>query len=414
MNLASEATPPLALILRLLGPFAAGYFLSYFYRSINAVIAPDLSADLGLNAADLGLLTSVYFLAFALFQLPLGILLDRFGPRRVETVLLLIAASGALVFASSADMSGLLLGRALIGLGVSACLMASLKTTASWFPSRQVPAMNAWIMTAGGLGALSATQPVEFALGFTDWRGVLTAIGIATIGVAILLFKIVPERDDHARQTFRQLLSGVVQVYRAPFFWRVAPLTVLSQGAFLAIQGLWAGPWLRDVAGLGRTDVANYLLWLALAMISGFLLIGNAASALERFGLSLRAFIGICLGVFILAQLGLILELSEHALLLWLVFGFFGSSGILAFPLLQRHFPKHLTGRVNTSANVMVFLWAFATQWAIGAIINLWPGGPEGYSAEGYQVAFGIFLLLQAVMLIWFMTGTPSKPVDEH
>ena len=414
MNQTSETSLPLALILRLLGPFAAGYFLSYFYRSVNAVIAPDLSTDLGLDAADLGLLTSVYFLAFALFQLPLGILLDRFGPRRVETVLLLVAASGALVFASSTDLTGLLLGRALIGLGVSACLMASLKTTASWFPNRQVPAMNAWIMTAGGLGALSATQPVEWALSFTDWRGVLATIGIASIGAALLLFKVVPERSDHARQSFGELLGGVVQVYRASFFWRVAPLTVLSQGAYLAIQGLWAGPWLRDVAGLGRADVANHLLWLALAMISGFLLVGNAASVVERFGMSLRTFIGICLGIFMLAQLGLILELTEYALLLWLIFGFFGSSGILAFPLLQRNFSKHLTGRVNTSANVMVFLWAFATQWAIGGIIDLWPSGPEGYAPEGYQVAFGLFLLLQVAMLIWFMLGPSSPPMPDH
>ncbi|MCB1809326.1 MAG: MFS transporter, partial [Candidatus Competibacteraceae bacterium] len=134
-----------------------------------------------LDAADLGLLTSVYFLAFALFQLPLGILLDRFGPRRVETTLLLVAASGALLFAYSETSGGLLLGRALIGMGVSACLMASFKTTASWFPRARVPAMNAWIMTAGGLGALSATRPVELALEFTDWRGVVSILGFATI-----------------------------------------------------------------------------------------------------------------------------------------------------------------------------------------------------------------------------------------
>ena len=215
MNSAASPSQPaltLAFTLRLLLPFACGYFLSYCYRSVNAIIAPDLVADLNLDAADLGLLTSVYFLAFALFQLPLGILLDRFGPRRVETTLLLVAASGALLFAYSETSGGLLLGRALIGMGVSACLMASFKTTASWFPRARVPAMNAWIMTAGGLGALSATRPVELALEFTDWRGVVSILGFATIAVAALLFFVVPERGDQSRHGFRQLIGGVAQV----------------------------------------------------------------------------------------------------------------------------------------------------------------------------------------------------------
>ena len=418
MNSAASPAQPaltLAFTLRLLLPFACGYFLSYCYRSVNAIIAPDLVADLNLDAADLGLLTSVYFLAFALFQLPLGILLDRFGPRRVETTLLLVAASGALLFAYSETSGGLLLGRALIGMGVSACLMASFKTTASWFPRARVPAMNAWIMTAGGLGALSATRPVELALEFTDWRGVVSILGFATIAVAALLFFVVPERGDQSRHGFRQLIGGVAQVYRNAYFWRVVPLTVLSQSAYLAIQGLWAGPWLHDVAGLDRIAVADSLLWLAVAMVSGFLLTGNIASALERKGFSLRNITAFYLIIFMLTQLGLVLGLTEYALPLWLLFGFFGSSGVLAFPLLQRHFSGQLTGRVNTCANVLVFLFAFATQWAIGLVVNLWPDAATGgYAITGYSTAFGLSLALQTLAFIWFMLGSAPQPTHEH
>jgi len=412
-NNPSSPTLTTAFTLRLLVPFACGYFLSYFYRSLNAIIAPDLVADLDLDAADLGLLTSVYFLAFAFFQLPLGILLDRFGPRRVETVLLLIAASGAFLFAYSEAINGLLLGRALIGLGVSACLMASFKTTASWFPRTRVPAMNAWIMTAGGLGALSATRPVELALAWTDWRGVLSLLGLATLAVAALLFFVVPERGDQTRHSARQLIAGVAQVYRSPFFWRVVPLTVLTQSAYLAIQGLWAGPWLQDVAGLDRTAVADSLLWLALAMVSGFLLTGNLASGLEKLGLSLRNITAFFLAVFMLAQLGLVLAWTDYALLLWLLFGFFGSAGILAFPLLQRHFPGQLTGRVNTCANVLVFLCAFGMQWAIGAVVNLWPNANvDGYATVGYSTAFGLSLILQVLAMIWFLRNPLPQAND--
>ena len=160
------------ILFRVFVPFALGYFLSYLYRVVNAVIAPDLVRDVGLDANHLGLLTSAYFLTFAAFQLPLGILLDRLGPRRTEAALLLIAAAGAFVFASAESAAGLIAGRALIGLGVSACLMAAFKAFVVWFPSQRLPLVNGCQMAAGGLGALAATAPVEAALAFTDWRGV--------------------------------------------------------------------------------------------------------------------------------------------------------------------------------------------------------------------------------------------------
>lgn len=395
---------PLALTLRLLLPFACGYFLSYLYRNVNAVIEPDLVASFALDASDLGLLTSVYFLAFALFQLPLGVLLDRFGPRRVEAVLLLIAASGALLFATSEGRAGLIAGRALIGLGVSSCLMASFKATASWFPAAQVPAMNSWIMVAGGLGALTATRPVAMALSVTDWRGVLLTVAALTCVVAIVLFTVVPERGRYASSNLKDLLGGVVKIYRTAFFWRVVPLTVSTQAAFLAIQGLWAGPWLRDVAQLERTAVANHLLLIAAAMMAGFLVFGQTASRLARVGISLATTMGVGLAIFLLVQLCLALGWGDAALPLWLAFGFFGGTGILAFPLLAQHFSGDLTGRVNTAANVLVFLSAFAAQWMIGAVIELWPQD-NGYQLAGYRAAFGLALTLQALAFAWYLSG---------
>ena len=157
---------------RLVPAYAAGYFLSYGLRSVNAVIAPELMQELNISAAGLGLLTSAYFLGFGLFQLPLGLLLDRFGPRRVEAALLLVAASGCTLFALGTHLQALALGRALIGLGVSACLMASFKAFSQWFPIDRLPALTATIMVAGGLGALSASVPVEAALPLLGWRGV--------------------------------------------------------------------------------------------------------------------------------------------------------------------------------------------------------------------------------------------------
>ncbi|MDQ5906206.1 MAG: hypothetical protein QG590_687, partial [Pseudomonadota bacterium] len=153
--------PSAKLHLGLLLPFAAAYFLSYFFRSANAVIGPELANDLGLSAGDLGLLTSTYLLAFCLAQLPLGMLLDRFGARRVESALLLIAATGAALFAIADDMAALATARAIIGLGVSACLMAAFKAFSQWYPPERQASLTGWMMTSGGLGALAATAPLE-------------------------------------------------------------------------------------------------------------------------------------------------------------------------------------------------------------------------------------------------------------
>ena len=394
------------LTLRVLLPFAAGYYLSYVYRTVNAVIAPELGAELGLDAAVLGLLTSVYFLAFALFQLPLGLLLDRYGPRRVEAALLLVAALGALLFARAGGATELILGRALIGLGVSACLMAAFKATMTWFPAHRIPALNGRIMAAGGLGALTATRPVESALALTDWRGVILLLAALTLGVAVLIWRVSPEPPRSTRPRLRELLRGIGQIYRSALFWRVVPVVMLTQAGFMAIQGLWAGPWLRDVAGLERPAMATGLLYIALAMVAGFLLLGQCASWLNRRGVSLAAIMITGLGLFLLAQAGLILAPAVPALPSWLLFGFFGSSGILSYPLLAQYFPPELAGRVNTCVNLLVFLGAFAIQWSIGALINLWPATPAGgYPTAAYRVAFGVMLGLQLLALARFLSG---------
>ncbi|MCH8504994.1 MAG: MFS transporter, partial [Ectothiorhodospiraceae bacterium] len=253
-------------------PFATGYFLSYLFRSVNAVISGDLQADAGLTAAQLGLMTSAYFLAFASFQLPLGVLLDRYGPRRVEAWLLLLAAAGSLLFALGQGMAGLTLGRALIGLGVSACLMGSFKAFVLWFPVQRLPLVNGWLLAFGGLGAMVATAPVEWAVGVIGWRWVFVLLGLACLGSAALIGGLVPEKRDESVTTLSvsDQIQALGEIFRSDAFWRVAPIALVSQGTSLAVGGLWAGPWLRDVAGMDRSGVATYLLFIAIAITVGF------------------------------------------------------------------------------------------------------------------------------------------------
>jgi len=399
---------PAAVVLRVFLPFAAGYFLSYLYRTINAVLSPYLVAELQLDATDLGLLTSVYFLTFAAFQLPLGMLLDRFGPRWVEAILLLFAAVGAGLFAVSDSATGLIVGRGLIGLGVSACLMASFKAFVLWFPAARLPVVNGWVLAAGGMGALVATAPVEAALRLTDWRGLFVVLAVLSFAVAAALLLVAPERGGGgggaALHGWRQQWREVLGIFRHPGFWRIAPGAVLSQSSFLAIQGLWAGSWLRDVAGLDQAAAADYLFWIAVAMVSGFLGMGQLTYRLSQLGVPPLGVVGGGMALFMLAQ-GAILYSGGSLLLLWILFGFFGTSGMLNYAILSQSFPASLAGRVSTALNLLVFVAAFAGQWGMGAIINHWPAAGGGYADVGYRWAFGLMLALQTLAWIWLLLG---------
>jgi len=402
----------IVIALRVFLPFAMGYFLSYLYRTVNAVIAPDLIHDLGLDASTLGLLTSAYFLTFAAFQLPLGMLLDHYGPRKIEASLLVFAGIGAIFFAMAPNVPMLIIARGLIGFGVSACLMAAFKAYVMWFPKDRLPLINGFQMMSGGLGALAATQPVEFLLGFTDWRGVFYILGALTFVAALFIFFVVPEHGGgrHPDSKLKDAWSGVADVFTSPLFWRVAPSCVLSQAVFSSIQGLWSGPWMRDVGGLDRLTIAHNLFWVASAMICGFLAWGMLADRLHR-KYNVRPMNVAIIGMtgFMIIQIFIATQwVAEHPTLIlitWMAFGFFATSGILPYAALSQAFPKALAGRVNTGLNLLVFVLAFIGQWVIGLIIDLWPQtATGGYAAQGYQAAFYLLLGLQILALVWYLT----------
>jgi predicted MFS family arabinose efflux permease len=394
-------------IFRVFLPFAAGYFISYLYRVVNAVIAPDLVADTGVGPSALGLLTATYFIAFASSQLPLGVLLDRFGPRKVEAALLIFAAFGAYIFAQAESLSGLVIGRAFIGFGVSACLMAAFKAYTLWFSREKWPMVNGFQMAAGGLGALAATSPVEATLQFTDWRGVFMGLALLTLLTAVAVFLIVPEKKiGTTGESLQNQLRGIREVFTSRKFWRTAPLTTMSQAAFLAIQGLWAGPWLTHVAKFERTAIAGLLFWVAVAMIAGFIILGSIAEQLSRRGISVATTAVVGMTLFMFVQLLLILGPIGWCVPLWMAFGFVGTSGVIAYSALAQSFPVYLSGRVTTALNLLVFIAAFAGQWAIGGIIDFYSKDETILSPEGFHAGFILLLLLEfGGLLLYILVG---------
>lgn len=394
-------------------PFACGYFLSYLLRAVNAVVAPDLVAEFDLTPALLGLLTSAYLVAFALFQLPVGVLLDRYGPRRVQTALLLVAAAGCLAFALAPGFVGLFLARAVIGLGFAAGLMASFKATSLWVPPERRSLANASIMAAGALGLVVSTEPTEALVALTGWRHVFLVFSALIVAGALLIYLVVPEKASApAGASLATQTCELLRIMRLPLFWRVAPLLSLTAGTQIGVQTLWAGPWFRDVLGLDREGVARHLLWMALAFTAGILLVGLAADRLGRRGIGPMTVLLGCLIANLAAQAIIVMQWRSLALPAWMLVTATGQVAILAYPWFANRVGNALAGRSNATINFTMFVCAFATQYGIGGIIGLFAPTATGYAPQSYAWAFGLCLALQLVALAWYLAA-PIGQVKE-
>ena len=406
---AATRPPPTGfrVILLVFLPFGCGYYLSYLFRTVNAVLSENLTTDLGMGPSELGLLTSIYLIAFASSQFPLGVALDRYGPRRVNAFLLLIAAAGAALFAVAESFGLLLVARALIGFGVSAALMGSFKANALWFPADRIPLMNNLIGACGAIGAISATRPVEIILHVAGWRDIFAGLAVLTVIVSLAILLLVPEKSRAARtdESFAAEMKGYGKVMRDPYFWRIALLFAIGHTAFLSYQTLWADPWLRDVAGLEQTERANYLFIIQLGFLAGLLLTGGIADMLRRTRIqAVHVFGG---GVLLLIALQVLLALGVTAGLtaIWFLFGLLASATYLAYAAQTGHFPVALTGRSITAMNFMVFVFAFICQWGIGGVIEAFPAEADGgYSKTAHATALWIMIGLQALCYLYFVS----------
>ena len=391
-------------------PFVAGYYLSYLFRTVNALIAGKLTSDLGLTAADLGLLTSVYFLTFGAMQLPLGVWLDRYGPRRVQSMLLAVAAVGTALFGLAEGFAPLVVGRALMGVGVAGALMAGLKAIVLWFPKERVALINGWFVTIGALGAVTATAPAEWLLPLTGWRGLF--LGLAPIAAlcAVAIYFVVPELHTIGRTLASSRSIGLKAIYSDPRFWRLAPLSATCIGTSWALQGLWAASWLTDVERLERTTVVRHLFVMATALCVAALGLGVAADRLRRHGVRPQTLLGVITVLFIAAQFALVLRWPLPSYLLWSIIAGVGTGTVLSYAMLAEYFPKEMTGRANGALNMFHLTGAFITQWATGLIVQQWTSHDGHYPAIAYQAALAFNLALQVVALLWFVSPGRLAP----
>lgn len=386
------------------GVFVLAYFFSYFYRSANAVIADDISRDLGLGPGQLGLMTSLFFLTFAAAQLPLGAALDRFGSRFVTPGLMLAAVIGSLLFAMAQGFATLALARALIGFGMAGVLMGSLKSFSGWFPPRQFATVSGLFLGIGSLGALGAATPLAALNEAVGWRAVFlgAAVLVFLIAASIALFgqraPWVPKASPEAHEQ-----GSLAQVFGSLTFWRIGLLGFAVMGSMFAYQGLWAGPYLVDRIGMPSLKTGNLLLLMGIGVSSGYLVVGWIA---DRIGLALVTFAG-SLGLLIV-QVALAFfppAWADTGLLatLFLLFGFFGSSSVLFFAHVRLAFPLNMTGRAITAVNLLGMGGSALLQWLLGVLIGLFaPAASGSYPPEAYTLIFLVTGAIIAVALLFY------------
>jgi len=393
-------------------PFATAYFLSYVMRSVNAVLSEPLTAEFALTASELGLLSSSYFLTFAIMQIPLGALLDRHSPRRVEIVLLMFAIGGCILSSVAEGFVALWLSRAMIGIGVSACLMASYTSYRLCFPADRQASLASLMLMVGSFGGLAATLPVELLLPTLSWRGVflLTALlFLLSVAGLIWLLPAIPLAGASREPYWRYTIAGARIVFAHSQVRRLIPVCVFTHGGFLAVQSLWMGPWLRTVEGRTAPDAASSLLVLGFVVMLSHLAMSWLGLRLNTWRLSIdRVLISGCL-LMLFFSAAAITNVWGHPLLAWsLVFITTSVSGLI-YAKTSLAFPVGMGGRANTGVNFVVFAGAFGMQWGLGLITDI--ALSVGQSEAGaLTTAFIGWVMLQAVALIWLVRNPGPPP----
>ncbi len=390
---------------RLTLPLAGLNFVNQAARTLIAVIGPVLALEFALSASELGLLAAMFFAAYAVAQLPVGLALDLWGPRRVQTVLGLVSAAGFLICALATGSLMLAFGRVITGLGVSAGLIAMLKVNTQWYPRDRVAGLTGLGVFIGACGGVAATVPVAWLMPLLGWRGIFGLLAALATAVSLWIFLSVPDSGPGAPPPPRRRLGAEIaefgRIFRHPAFLVFVPSVALLSALHFTYQGLWAGPWLRDVGGLAEGPRAMLLLVYALGLMVGSAVTGQAASFLQRRGAS-PMLVPYCAmsGMAVLQiVLGFLPPSSPIALgVLWFCFSLCGAAGPAGYTAISQRFGADLAARVATAINAAMLAIVFVLQNAIGWILDLWPRTAEGgWAAIGYSWAFAMTLLLQLV-----------------
>jgi MFS family permease len=388
--------------------FALAYFLSALIRAITATLAPTLRAEFALTACDLGLLAGGYFLGFAFTQLPLGRWLDTYGPRRVILSFLAVAVAGCVAFALAPNFWGLMAARVLCGVGVSACLMAPLTAYRLWFKPESQLRANSWMLMTGSFGMLASTLPVQWLLPQIGWRwifGILALLVVLAMGV--LAWRLPKVQRVPQERPQEGLWASYADIWRHPYFRRHLWLCFFSYGGLLAMQTLWAGPWLVQVSGQTAAQAATGLFWLNLCMLLTFWAWGSLNPSLSKRGLSADLLIARGMPLSLIAMAVICWQGSAVQWWHWALFCMGSSFLSLAQPAVAMAFPTAQAGRALAAYNLVIFVGVFVVQWGIGLVIDAFKVmGLDTIAA--FRAAMGVFLTCTLAGYLRFVLDNSS------
>ena len=382
--------------------FAFGFLLSNLVRSITATLTPVLTSEFDLTAGNLGLLAGGYFIGFSIMQIPVGLLLDKIGPKKVIGCFLMIALIGTISFALAKSFSGLFISRIFIGVGVSACMMGPLTGYRVWFAEKYQQRANSWMLMVANIGFVSSTLPVQILLPYIGWRWIFILIAILILLSIILIFLFIPNWDQKENTSIKSEKESLSQIWKNKFFISMIPLAFINYGGIQAIQTLWAGPWMLNISGYTPLQSATGLFWMNITMLISYFIWGYILPKISEYGISSIKLI----------KLGL--PISYFSLFLIIYFG--NNAGAFLFtlyimtsivisltqPAIALNFSKNLAGKSLTSFNVFLFSGTFFVQWGIGLIIDLCNN--KGFDIlSSYRISFSLFLFLCVLSYTFFI-----------
>jgi len=382
--------------------FACGYFISCLLRAITATLSPLLTAEFNLLAGDLGLLAGGYFLGFASMQIPLGYLLDKHGPKNIVSSFLLIAIVGTASFALAQSFAGLLISRILIGVGVSACLMGPLTGYRIWFADEYQQRGNSWMLMIASTGFVFSTLPVQILLPIFGWRWIFGGITILIFIVIILILLFIPSWKSKVDNKDEKNIGSLSDVWKNKFFRSTIPLGLFNYGGMIAIQTLWAGPWMVRVAGYNPLESATGLFWINTTMLIAFFVWGYILPKITKLGLETVKLMKFGLPISYLSLLVIIISGENAGAIHFTIYILTSIVLTLTQPAVALSFPTSLAGKSLTSFNLLIFLGTFIMQWGIGLIIDLSQYLGKG-EIQSFQISFSFYLLICILSYLFFV-----------
>jgi sugar phosphate permease len=388
------------------------FFLSQFYRVSNAVIAPQLLNDLLIDTRGLGLLSASFFYAFALTQIPIGLLLDKIGPRSMMTALSAMGIFGAVIFSWADSMTLGVTGRVLLGVGMACNLMGTYKLLTLWFSPKAFATLAGIVVALGTAGNMLATTPLVILVNQFGWRSSFQLIAVINFILTFLFYIIVRDRPLQGDSDFpvasmntRQAFGNIQKLFKQKDFWIISFATFARYGIFAAFQALWAGPYLMEVMGYSALTTGNLILLLNVGMISGAPCWGILSDRLfnTRKWVIIAGSIAIVLTIIILAIIPLGTPLSLVSLLFF-CFGFFNATGLLMYPHIKELMPLEMSGTAMTGINFFTMIGPAVFLQGLGILMQtLYPEASRG--PEAFNAAFMVCIIsLLLVLVLYFFT----------